>query len=103
VGDEAISKTMKKPLLLITFFIIFILSLSIIQVGTSSKLSTTGIELEEMQSQINKYKKENMILEEKVLENSALINISKKAKKLGFIQSRSQIYLSNTLPFALNQ
>ncbi|MBU3978531.1 hypothetical protein KKE68_02395 [Patescibacteria group bacterium] len=94
---------MKKPLLLITFFIIFILSLSIIQVGTSSKLSTTGIELEEMQSQINKYKKENMILEEKVLENSALINISKKAKKLGFIQSRSQIYLSNTLPFALNQ
>ncbi|MBU4098514.1 hypothetical protein KJ980_02575 [Patescibacteria group bacterium] len=94
---------MKKPLLLIIFFIIFILSLSIIQVGTSSKLSTTGIELEEMQSQINKYKKENMILEEKVLENSALINISKKAKKLGFIQSRSQIYLSNTLPFALNQ
>ncbi len=92
---------MKKPLLLIIFFIIFILSLSIIQVGTSSKLSTTGIELEEMQSQINKYKKENMILEEKVLENSALINISKKAKKLGFIQSRSQIYLSNPLPFAL--
>lgn len=94
---------MKKPLLLIIFFIITIITLSIIQVGTSSKLSTTGIELEKLQSQIDQYKKENMILEEKVLEASALINVSKKAEALGFVQSRSHIYLSSPLPFALNQ
>ncbi len=94
---------MKKPLLLVIFFIITIMILSTVQVGTSSKLSTTGIELEKLQAQINKYKKENMILEEKVLEASALINVSKKAKDLGFVQSKSQIYLSNPLPFALNQ
>lgn len=94
---------MKKPLLLIIFFIITIMTLSTVQVGTSSKLSTTGIELEKLQAQINKYKKENMILEEKVLEASALINVSKKAKELGFVQSRSQIYLSRPIPFALNQ
>lgn len=94
---------MKKPLLLIIFFIITIMALSTVQVGTSSKLSTTGIELEKLQAQINKYKKENMILEEKVLEASALINVSKRAKDLGFVQSKSQIYLSSPLPFALNQ
>lgn len=92
---------MKKPLLLIIFFIVLIVSLSIAQVGASSKLSTTGIELEDMQSQISKYKKENMILEEKVLEASALINVSRKANELGFVESKSQIYLSNGLPFAL--
>lgn len=92
---------MKKPLLLIIFFLTIIMVLSTVQVGTSSKLSTTGLELEKLQSQINKYKKENMVLEEKVLESSALINVSRKAKELGFVQSRSQIYLSSPLPFAL--
>lgn len=92
---------MKKPLLLIIFFIITIITLSVVKVGTSSKLSTTGIELEKLQSQISKYKKENMILEENVLEASALINVSKKAGELGFVRSKSQIYLSNPLPFAL--
>lgn len=92
---------MRKPLLLIIFFIIIIITLSVVQVGVSSKLSTTGIELEKLQSRIDKYKKENMILEEKVLESSALINVSRKAKELGFVQSKSQIYLSNPLPFAL--
>lgn len=92
---------MRKPLFLIIFFIIIIITLSIVQVGASSKLSTTGIELEKLQAQINKYKKENMLLEEEVLEASALINVLKKAKELGFVQSKSQIYLFNPLPFAL--
>lgn len=92
---------MKKPLLLVIFFILTIMVLSTVQVGTSSKLSTTGMELEKLQAQINKYKKENMVLEEKVLEDSALISVSKKAKDLGFIQSKSQIYLSSPIPFAL--
>lgn len=92
---------MKKPLLLIIFFIITIISLSIVQVVVSNKLSTTGIELENLQSQINKYKKENTILEEKVLEASSLINVSKKAKDLGFVEAKSQIYLSSPLPLAI--
>lgn len=92
---------MKKPLLLLIFFIIIILSLSIIQVAVSNKLSTTGIELENLQSQITKYKKENTLLEEKVLEASSLINVSKKAKALGLVETKSQIYLSNPLPLAL--
>lgn len=94
---------MKKPLFLIIIFIITIITLSVIKVGTSNKLSTTGIELENLQSEIAKYKKENTLLQEKVLEAGALINISKKAKDLGFVKSRSQIYLSSPLPLALKQ
>jgi cell division protein FtsL len=94
---------MKKPFLLIIFFIVTIIGLSVVQVAISNRLSTTGIELENLQSQMAKYKKENTLLEEKVLEASALVNVSQKAKSLGFVDVKSQIYLSNPLPLALNQ
>jgi cell division protein FtsL len=92
----------KKPLLLITFFIAVIITLSVIQVAISNRISTAGIELENLQSQIEKYKKQNTLLEEKILEASALTNISKKAKALGFVDYKSQVYLTNPLPIALS-
>jgi cell division protein FtsL len=94
---------MKKPVFIITFFIISIVSLWVTQVVISNRLSTTGIELEKIQSEIAKYKKENTLMEEKVLAASSLLNISKKAKALGFVESKSSVYLSNPLPLALNQ
>lgn len=94
---------MKKPVFIITFFVISIVSLWVTQVVISNRLSTTGIELEKIQSEIAKYKKENTLLEEKVLAASSLLNISKKAKALGFVESKSQVYLNNPLPLALNQ
>ena len=94
---------MKKPLLIITFFIISIISLWTTQVVISNRLSTTGIELQKIQSEIAKYKKENTLIKEKVLETSSLLGVSQKAKALGFVESKSQVYLSNPLPLALNQ
>ncbi len=94
---------MKKPLFLIIFLLFVITSLSVIQVVLSNRLSTTGIELENLQTEIEKYKKENSLIEEKVLEASALISIESRAKASGFIESKSQIHLSNSLPLALNQ
>lgn len=94
---------MKKPFLIITFFIISMISLWVVQVVISNRLSTTGIELEKIQSEVAKYKKENTLLEEKVLEASSLINVSQKAKSLGFVESKSQIYLTSPLPLALNR
>jgi len=91
----------KKPLLLIVFFITVIASLSIIQVAISNMVSTAGIELDYLQSEIAKYKKENTLIEEKVLSESSLTNISKKAKKLGLVEANSKIYLTNPLPLAL--
>ncbi len=102
--SEVIRKTsgVKKPLLLMLFFIAVVIGLSIIQVAISNRISTAGIELENLQTKIEKYKKENTLLEEKILEISALTSISKKAKALGFIDAKSQVYLTNPLPIALN-
>jgi cell division protein FtsL len=76
--------------------------MSIGQVVISNKISTVGIELDSLQSEIAKYRKENSLLQQKVLEESALVNVSKKAKAIGFIEAKSKIYLSNPLPIALN-
>ena len=92
---------MKKPLLLIIFIVAIIVGLAVTQVVISNKLSTAGIELENLQTKAAQYKKENTLLEEKVLEASSLRNLYKKAKTLGFVQAKSQIFLSNPLPLAL--
>ena len=94
---------MKKPLILIIFFITVITGLVVVQVAVSNKISTAGIELENLQAQTFKIKKENTILEDKVLEASSIINLSNKAKELGFVSVKSNIYISNPLPLALKQ
>lgn len=94
---------MKKPFILIFTFVIIIIGLLILQVGLLNRLSTTGIELKNLQSQVANYKKENIILEEKILEASSLMNLSKEAKTLGFVNAKSQIYLSSPLPLAFRQ
>lgn len=94
---------MKKPFILLSTFVIIIVGLSILQVGLLNRLSTTGIELENLQSQVAKIKKENTILEEKILEASSLMNLSKEAKTIGFVEAKSQIFLTNPLPLAFRQ
>lgn len=92
---------MKKPLFLIFFIITIIIGLAVVQVVVSNKLSTAGIELENLQSKVDAYRKENINLDEKVLEASSLQNLSKKARAIGFVQAKSQIYLTNPVPLAL--
>lgn len=92
---------MKKPLLIVVLFILIIIGLSVVRVLLTNRLSTTGIELENLQAKVEMYKKENTLLEEKVLDASSLLTLSKKAKSLGFVESKSQIFLTNPLPLAL--
>lgn len=96
-----INKIMKKPVLIVTSLIITVLSLSILRVALVNNISTDGIELAELQNKISQYKKENILLEERYLEVAALVNIEYKAKSLGFVDAKSQIYLSTPLPLAL--
>lgn len=92
---------MKRPFLVIVFIIMIIVGLAIGQVAVSNRLSTAGIELENLQNETAMYKKENTLIEEKILEASSLQNLSKKAKSIGFVPVRSQVYLTNPLPLAL--
>lgn len=75
----------------------------ILQVALINRLSTTGIELENLQSQLARFKKENTMLEEKILTASSLLNVSKEAKALGFVNTKSQIFLNKPLPLAFRQ
>lgn len=93
----------KKPLLLITSIIIVIVALAVVRVAILNSISTTGIELVSLQNELTTYKKQNVLLKEEYLEVSSLSAIDKKAKTLGFVESKSHIYLNTPLPLALRQ
>ena len=94
---------MKKPVYLILFLFIVIIALSLVQVGLSNRISTAGAQLTQLEKSLMTYQKENIVLQEQFLEASSFTNLSKKAKKLGFVEAKSQIYLNTPLPLALKQ
>ena len=92
---------MRKPRLVIIFFILLIVGLSVVQAVVANKISTTGIQLGEVQSQITRLKKENEILHEKILALSSLTHIASLSGTMGFVPNTSHVYLSTPLPLAL--
>jgi len=94
---------MKKPIVLLIFLFLIILGLALVQIGLSNKIATTGEQLTALQNEIDVYKKENTILNQKLLSASSLTTIAAKAKKLGFVDDNTQIDLSAPLPLALRQ
>jgi cell division protein FtsL len=93
-------KSMKRPLFIIGSMLFIIVVLSVVRVASTNSISTTGIELASLEEETNKYKKENELLKEKYLQASSLTNIEEKAKKLGFVESKTTVYLSEPLPLA---
>ena len=57
---------MKKPILFIVSLLIIVLSLSIIRIYISNQIATSGVVLEQVQSKIDSYKTQNIILAEKL-------------------------------------
>lgn len=94
---------MKRSISLFGFLILTIIFLSVVQVAVSSKLSTVGIELDELEEKINLYEKENTNLSEKYLFETSLTNVASKAAQLGFVEKKSRIYLTTPLPLAVKQ
>ncbi len=92
---------MKRPKSLIIFIFLIIAALSIVRVSIENSISTTGIELMAHQTRIEEYKKSNAQLEEKYLEKSSLTKISSVARRNGFVESKSQVYISTPRPLAL--
>ncbi len=93
----------RKPLAIVGSFIFVIVVLSIVRVSILNSISTTGIELVNLQTDITKYKKENVLLKEEYLAVSSLTTIDKQAKSLGFVDTKAHIYLNTPLPLALRQ
>ncbi len=96
---------MKRTGIVIVAMISIILVLSVVQMSVGNSLSTGGLQLSMIQSQIQTYQKDNAILKEKVLAASSLTNISEKAGKIGFASSTTKVLVisQNQPPIAYKQ
>ena len=91
---------MKKTAYLVGLLVMVIVMLSVIQVTLTNQISTHGIVLTKVEEDLNKYKKENALLKEEILEKSSFTKLNEQAKSLGFASSKSEVYLSTPLPMA---
>lgn len=91
---------MKKTAFIVSLILLVVIGLSITQVSVANMISTKGIELAKMEQEIKDYKRQNAIMKEKILEKSSFTEVASKAGELGFVPSKSNIYLSSPLPLA---
>lgn len=92
---------MKKP-----FLILFVLFLTIgvlfgVRSVASTRITTSGLELGEIQEKTSAYKTENAILKEKIYSLSSLNHVSETAEKVGFVESKSTFAVGGPRPIAL--
>ncbi|CAN5136775.1 hypothetical protein BH11PAT1_BH11PAT1_2710 [soil metagenome] len=92
---------MKRSAYLIGILVLVIIGLAVVQVTVSNQISTHGVYLSKLQEELKSYKKENTLLEEKILEKSSLTTIEEKAKSLGLSPAKSAMYLNTPLPLAV--
>ena len=85
---------MRKTLFFVSAIILAVICLSIVQVTVANMISTKGIALSKMQQTIKDYKRQNALMKEKILKQSSYTEIASKAGELGFIPSKSTLYLS---------
>jgi hypothetical protein len=89
---------MKKTIIFLLPFIIVVLT--IIHVVVSNMISTAGVELDNLQTNLADFQKKNTILRQQVLIDSSLSHIASVAAEMGFIDPKSNVYLSAPLPLA---
>lgn len=91
---------MRKPAIFIVINVAIIIGLSIVQVVVANSISTTGIELSNIQHEIATLKKENANLHVQVLTASSLTQIASRASEMGFEESKKTLVISEPLPLA---
>lgn len=77
--------------------------LAVLQVASSNRISTAGIELSRLQVSVKDVKRQNALLREKLLTLSSLNRIASKAGELGFVEAKSNLYITSPLPLARNE
>jgi len=92
---------MNKSRLMIVSIIGAIVVLSIVKIAAVNMLSTGGIDLDSMYSQISSLKKENMVMREKIYIKSSLTEVASEAGTLGFVPEKSEAYVPASVPIAL--
>lgn len=94
---------MKKPALIITSLFFAIIVLSIVRITVSNKISTSGIAVSDMQEKLSSFEKENLALQEQLLDVSSYTQIASKAAELGFVSGKTNLVIGTSVPIALKQ
>ena len=94
---------MNKSRLTIIFIFTSIVILSVVQTVISNTLSTSGVLLSKIDTDIASLQTENTLLSEKLFTASSLTAIDAKASQLGFVEDKSTYVVTSTLPMAMRQ
>lgn len=96
---------MKKAKIILGGLFSIILGLIIVNITLNNMMSTQGITFDQLQTNLQNYQRENVLLEDKVLQLSAYTKIASQAATMGFTPdtAKTQIALSSTIPLAYNQ
>lgn len=92
---------MKKGYIMGIVIVFSLLVVTIVQIIVSNNLSTKGILLSGIDSSIDKYKKENMQLHEKILVLSSLTHIASVAASMGFLPEKDIVAINGAIPIAI--
>ena len=69
----------------------------------ANEISTSGVALGETQNETKRFKIENAMLQEEILEYSSLSHVASSAAGQGFLESKTNYALKKALPIALRQ
>jgi cell division protein FtsL len=94
---------MKKPVLILLVLFLTIGILFGVRSVASSRITTSGLELGDIQDQTRAYKTQNTILREKIFTLSSLNHVSETASKVGFVESKETFAVSGQRPIARGQ
>lgn len=92
-----------KPALIIASLVFVILVLSVVRISVANRIATSGIELQSIEAQVASLRKENLILQEKLLTVSSFTQIASRAGELGFVPSKANLVISTGIPVAIKQ
>lgn len=87
---------MKKSGYIVLFMVSVVILLSVVQAILSNVLSTSGVMLSKINSEIQVYKTENAVFKEKLYIAQSLTDIADRASKLGFKEQKSQLVLTTS-------
>lgn len=86
---------MKRTKLLLGGLIGIILLMGVTQAVASNRISTAGIELGNLQTELKTVKRENTLIREKILTISSLTRLASRAGEMGFVEGKQAIYISS--------
>jgi cell division protein FtsL len=102
---EFLKKPKKKKytyFFLSVILVLLIIAGSLVQIGMANSLTTQGITLGKIQSQINTTKQANMLMAEQLYTISSYTHIASQAATLGFVEAKPAIFLqADSKPLAI--